>query len=60
MGKIWIAGGCFWWEAYFNNLIGVDETIVWYAQGNVEKPTYELVKKGYTGHAETVEPLWSI
>jgi methionine-S-sulfoxide reductase len=59
MGKIWIAGGCFWGvEVYFNNLIGVDETIVGYAQGNVENPTYELVKKGHTGHTETVEIVY--
>lgn len=53
--KIYLAGGCFWGvQKYFDQLKGVVETRVGYANGYVDAPTYEEVKKQNTGHAETV------
>lgn len=53
MKKIVFAGGCFWGvEAYFNTLEGVNNTVVGYANGSTENPTYEEVCKNTTGFAE--------
>ena len=53
--KIYLAGGCFWGvQKYFEQLKGVVGTRVGYANGYVDAPTYEEVKKQNTGHAETV------
>lgn len=50
--KIVLAGGCFWgMEDLIRNQPGVTNTIVGYAGGNVENPTYE----NHEGHAEAVE-----
>lgn len=55
MKTIVLAGGCFWGvEAYFNQIPGVENTKVGYANGNLDDPTYEDVKQGNTGHAEAV------
>lgn len=58
MKTIYFAGGCFWGvEAYFSQITGVVRTRSGYANGNFEKPhkpTYEEVKTGKTGFAETV------
>ncbi|MDR3561919.1 MAG: peptide-methionine (S)-S-oxide reductase MsrA [Negativicutes bacterium] len=56
MKKIWLAGGCYWGvEAYFSQLKGVLATRVGFGQGRSEKPTYEQVCAGTTGHAEICE-----
>lgn len=56
---IYLAGGCFWGiEAYLNELPGVFETDVGYANGNTENPTYEDVCYKNTGHAETVHVVY--
>ncbi|KTB48792.1 peptide-methionine (S)-S-oxide reductase MsrA [Dehalogenimonas alkenigignens] len=48
-------GGCFWClEAVFSRLKGVTGVTPGYAGGTVEKPTYEQVCSGRTGHAEVV------
>lgn len=53
MKEIYLAGGCFWGvEGYFEQLDGVLETSVGYANGRIGLTTYEMVK--LTDHAETV------
>ena len=55
MGRIYLAGGCFWGvEAYFSKLPGVIKTMAGYANGNILMPTYKKVLEGSTGYAETV------
>lgn len=54
--SIVLAGGCFWgMQGYFDRLDGVTFTRVGYANGTLPNPTYEQVKSGKTGHAES---LW--
>ncbi|PIS10179.1 MAG: peptide-methionine (S)-S-oxide reductase [Bdellovibrio sp. CG10_big_fil_rev_8_21_14_0_10_47_8] len=54
-----LAGGCFWgMEDLLAKLSGVIETQVGYSGGNLEKATYDQVKKGTTGHAEAVQVLF--
>ena len=54
MKEIYLAGGCFWGvEEYMSRIKGVIETKVGYANGISEKPSYEEVCTGTTGHAET-------
>ncbi len=53
---IYLAGGCFWGvQHYFDQFDGIVNTTVGYANGNTENPVYKDVKKGLTGHAETLE-----
>ena len=56
---IYLAGGCFWGtEKYLNNIKGVIETEVGYANGNSANPTYEEVSYKNTGHTETVKVVY--
>ena len=56
MKTIYLAGGCFWGtQKYFDQFSGVIRTVVGYANGNTENPSYEDVKKRNSGHAETVK-----
>ncbi len=53
--RIYLAGGCYWGvEKYVSNIPGVVKTEVGFANGHVTAPAYVQVKKGDTGHAETV------
>ena len=52
---IWLAGGCFWGtDAYLARVFGVAETVVGYANGHTDNPTYHDVCHNNTGHAEAV------
>lgn len=56
---IYLAGGCFWGtQAYFDQIDGVLETEVGYANGKVNNPTYEQVCTGSTGFAETTKIIY--
>lgn len=51
-----LGGGCFWCtEAVFKMLQGVISVLPGYSGGAKEKPTYEEVCTGDTGHAEVVQ-----
>ena len=50
-----LAGGCFWClEAAFVELRGVKRVESGYMGGHVDRPTYQQVCAGTTGHAEVV------
>jgi peptide-methionine (S)-S-oxide reductase len=54
--KITFGSGCFWCtEAIFQTLKGVKAVTSGYMGGHVQKPTYEQICTGQTGHAEVVE-----
>jgi peptide-methionine (S)-S-oxide reductase len=53
------AGGCFWGiQAVFQHIKGVKSAISGYAGGWTDKPGYELVSTGTTGHAESVRVIF--
>lgn len=57
--EAYFAGGCFWGvEHYFQDLDGVISTEVGYMGGKLENPNYNEVKKGSTGHAETLKIIF--
>ncbi len=59
MKKIYFGGGCFWGvEKYFKMIDGVLETKVGYANGKIEDPTYEDIKKGDTGFVEACKVVY--
>ncbi|MEA2236726.1 MAG: peptide-methionine (S)-S-oxide reductase [Thermoanaerobaculia bacterium] len=57
--KATFAGGCFWcMEPPFERLKGVLSVTSGYTGGRVDRPTYEAVSAGYTGHREAVEIVY--
>ena len=57
--KATFAGGCFWCiQPPFARTPGVVKTTVGYTGGGKQRPTYEEVGSGTTGHAESIEILF--
>jgi peptide methionine sulfoxide reductase msrA/msrB len=53
------AGGCFWgMQDLIRKIPGVITSDVGYTGGNLDNPTYEDMKKGNTGHAESVRVVF--
>jgi peptide-methionine (S)-S-oxide reductase len=54
--KATLGGGCFWClEAVFKRVKGVEAVHSGYSGGRSEKPTYQEVSSGESGHAEVVQ-----
>ncbi|HEY6728144.1 MAG TPA: peptide-methionine (S)-S-oxide reductase MsrA [Polyangiaceae bacterium] len=54
-----LAGGCFWgMEEILREVPGVLQTDVGYTGGSVERPSYEDVSSGRSGHAEAVRVVY--
>ena len=52
---ITLGGGCFWClEAVYEKVEGVTAVESGYTNGHVDRPSYEQVCSGHTGHAEVV------
>ena len=50
------AGGCFWGiQSVFEHTKGVTSAVSGYAGGWADRPSYEQVSAGTTGHAESVK-----
>lgn len=50
-----LGGGCFWClDAVYQKTNGVTEVVSGYTGGHEERPTYDSVCSGITGHAEVV------
>jgi peptide-methionine (S)-S-oxide reductase len=56
MATATLGGGCFWcMEAVYNELRGVDSVVSGFMGGHVERPSYQDVCGGGTGHAEVIQ-----
>lgn len=52
----YLAGGCFWgMEELVRQIPGVIDTEVGYTGGEVPQATYDIVKSGRSGHAESLK-----
>lgn len=53
---VYLAGGCFWgMEELVRQIPGVLDTEVGYTGGEVPNATYEIVRTGRSGHAESLK-----
>ncbi len=51
-----LAGGCFWClEAVYDRVDGVTDVESGYSNGHLQRPSYEQVCEGTSGHAEVVK-----
>jgi peptide-methionine (S)-S-oxide reductase len=51
-----LGGGCFWCtEAVYKDVRGITDVESGYSNGHVQRPSYEAVCNGDTGHAEVVK-----
>lgn len=51
-----LAGGCFWClEAAYLQLQGIEKVVSGYMGGALDRPTYDQVCRGHSGHAEVVQ-----
>jgi peptide-methionine (S)-S-oxide reductase len=51
-----LGGGCFWClEVVYQQMEGVDSIVSGYMGGHVDRPTYQQVCTGETGHVEVVQ-----
>ncbi len=58
-GTAYFAGGCFWgMEYYLARAVGVVAVEPGYMGGTLDNPSYEEVRSGRTGHAETVKVVF--
>ncbi|NUZ10746.1 peptide-methionine (S)-S-oxide reductase MsrA [Pseudoalteromonas sp. McH1-7] len=49
-------GGCFWCiDAAFRRVSGVEAVTSGYAGGHTDQPTYQMICRGDSGHAEVVQ-----
>ncbi|MEO8084359.1 MAG: bifunctional methionine sulfoxide reductase B/A protein, partial [Ardenticatenales bacterium] len=54
-----LAGGCFWgMEEILRDVPGILETEVGYSGGTTPDPTYDMVRTGRTGHAESIRVVF--
>ena len=59
MKTIYFAGGCFWGvQKYFSLVKGVIDTEVGYANGTLDNPSYEDLKRGNDDASETVKIIY--
>lgn len=59
LAKATFAAGCFWCtEEFFDKIPGVVSTTSGYMGGKKQKPTYEEVSAGSTGHTEVVQVVY--
>jgi peptide-methionine (S)-S-oxide reductase len=54
------AGGCFWCvQQAFDEVEGVEHTVVGYSGGDEVKPNYKQVSSGVTGHIESLQVIYN-
>lgn len=54
-----LGGGCFWClDSSYMQFKGVEDVVVGYMGGANDKPTYEQICEGSTGHAEVAEIIF--
>jgi len=59
ISKAYFAAGCFWGvEYYFQKQSGVKSVVSGYMGGFIEKPSYEIVCSGSSGHLESIEVIF--